>query len=388
MTTPRTRRVHGEGAVYETPDGRWKAALRVNHPTTGRQVRRWVSGRTRAEAVRKLEDLKRAAARGTVASSTTTGDYLTHWLATDRQSIRPSSWRQRDQYVRTHIIPAVGHVRLDRLTPADVQRMTDQMIANGKSPTTAAAVRVIFRRALSDALGNGHVTRNVAALARPPRVGTRAMERGRDYLDGAQLRALIAACEDHRLGPLVTVAATTGMRQGEVLGLRWQDVDLEQGTVTVQRALARSWDGGWTLADPKTARSRRTINLTDAGVAALQRQQEQQARLREAAGDGWQDRDGLVFTDAAGRPLRGYNVTKEFQTILAAAGLPRVPFHALRHSAATLMLTNGVPLRVVADVLGHSTIVVTANIYTAVVPELSRQAADAIQRALRRDVPD
>jgi integrase len=222
------------------------------------------------------------------------------------------------------------------------------------------------------------VTRNVAALARPPRRTQREIE----YLHPAQLRTLLAACESDPIGPLVTVAATTGLRQGELLGLTWSDV--EEGTLTVRRALARARDGGWELSPPKTSRSRRSVRLPAAAVAAFARQRELQEQDRAAVGNAWQDVEGIVFTDPVGRYLRGYNVTKAFQKLLMAASLPSVPFHALRHSAATALLSEGVPLRVVADVLGHSTIVVTANVYAAVVPELRREAADAMNRALAR----
>jgi integrase len=272
--------------------------------------------------------------------------------------------------------------------------MTSALIAAGKAPVTAAGARVILRRALTDAVRDGLVVRNVAALARPPRVPLRDVK----YLDISQLRTLIAAAANEALavsvadvdgrrvempiGPIVSLAAVTGLRQGELLGLGWVDTDLEARTLTVRRSLARSADGGWELAEPKTGRSRRQINLPDAAVEALARHGKAQEAAREVAGALWQDGDALVFTDALGRPLRGHNVTRQFHRLLEAAGLPPVPFHALRHSAATALLAAGVPLRVVADVLGHSTIVVTANVYAAVVPELRREAADAMDRAL------
>lgn len=375
------RRPNGEGSIYATADGRLRGSLIVTNPLNGAQSRRTVSGRTRAEVSRKLTALRRDVETGNLSTGLT-ADYLTRWLKTGRDSIRPSSWRQREQYVRSYMKPAIGHIPLARLTPADVERMTSGMIAAGKSPTTAASARVILRRALGDAVRDGVAGRNVAALARPPRRPTRSMEQGRDYLGTEQLRALLRAAENHEIGPLVTVAATTGLRQGELLGLRWQDVDLDAGTLNVRRALARSWAGGWELAEPKTARSRRMLNLPAAARTAFARQRELQDTTKATLGTAWQDRDGLIFTDEVGRPMMGRNVSRRFYVLLNDAGLPHVPFHALRHSVATALLTAGVPLRVVADVLGHSTIVVTANVYAAVVPELRREAAEAMDRAL------
>jgi integrase len=203
------------------------------------------------------------------------------------------------------------------------------------------------------------------------------------YLDTAALRRLLDALEDDPLGPLVTVAAMTGLRQGELLGLRWQDVDIDGRQLTVRRAMALTSDGSYALAEPKTAKSRRTINLPARAVAALVVERERQDARREALGAAdWQDRLGLVFTDAAGRPRRGDSVTHAFQQRLQALGLPRVPFHALRHSCATALLAAGVPLKVVSETLGHSTITIAADTYAHVAPELRRDAADALDRAL------
>jgi len=237
---------------------------------------------------------------------------------------------------------------------------------------------------VADAQRDGLVHRNAAALARSPRVPSRSIVAGRDYFEGPDLRRLITAAKVHPIGPLVTLAATTGLRLGELLGLSWTDVDLDARTLTVRRALARSWDG-WELAEPKTPRSRRNINLPATAITALDRQRELQDAARDAVGDAWQDRDGLIFTDAVGRPLDGRAVNKTFHTLLAAAGIPAIPFHGLRHSAATAMLAGGVSLRTVADALGHSTITITADVYAHVTAEARREAADAMDRALAGD---
>lgn len=385
----RPRRSRGEGSIYATKDGRVRGAVLLTDPRTGKDVRRLVSGRSRAEVSRKLEKLRQDAAGGALPTRSTVADYLAGWLEAERARLRASTWRSRELHIRLYINPALGGHPLGRLAPADVERMTTAMIDRGLSPRTAASCRVTLRRALGDALRDGLVGRNVAALARPPRVPTRAMEAGRDYLPPAELRILLAGVADHPLGPLVTVAATTGLRQGELLGLTWADVDIEGRTLAVRRSLARAWvmkDGervaGWALQEPKTPRSRRTVNLPTAAVAALEQRHAAQALEHQAAGTAWQDTMGLVFTDIVGRPLHGYDIGHEFPRILKAAGLPSVPFHGLRHSAATAMLAAGVPLRTVADVLGHSTITITADTYAAVVPELRRDAADAMDRLL------
>lgn len=374
----RQRRSNGEGSIYQAADDRWRGTLTVTHPNTGQQARRYVSGRSRAEVVRKIDGLRREAATGAYPTGITTAEFLAGWLEASKQRIRPATWRQYESLTRLHLVPAFGRTQLARLLPADVERMTAGLLDTGRSAGTAILARTVLRRALADAQRDGLVGRNVAALARPPR----RVQHELRYLDTTELRQLLTACEDHPIGPMVTLAATTGMRMGELLGLTWDDVDVASGRVAVRRALARAWDGGWALAEPKTPRSRRTLHLPGQAARALERQRDRQAEARAVAGKAWQDRDGLVFTDAVGRHLRPEDVNHAWHRLLDQAGLPHLPFHGLRHSAATALLTAGVPLKVVSETLGHSTVVLTADTYAAVVPELRREAAEAMERVL------
>ena len=257
--------------------------------------------------------------------------------------------------------------------------MTSEMVGRGLAPRTAAGCRTTLRKALADAQRDGLVGRNVAALARPPRVPGREVE----FLDRDELRQLLASVADEPMGPLVTLAATTGLRQGELLGLAWADIDRTRATLSVRHAMALDWSGGWSLSEPKTSRSRRTIHLPAQALGALARQETRQEQARTTAGDQvWDGRDGLVFTDTVGRPMTPTEVSRTFRAMLDRAGVKRVPFHALRHSWATLALAAGVPLKVISDNLGHASITVTAAFYSGIVPELNRDAADAIGRAL------
>ena len=313
------------------------------------------------------------------ASPRTVADYLTAWLEAERSRVRPSTWRYRDGHVRLYLIPAIGSRKLGELAPREVETMTSAMLERGLSPRTAAGCRTTLRKAMSDALRDGFVHRNAAAQARPPRIPGRAVE----YLARDELRRLLDSLEDDPLGPLVTLAAMTGLRLGELLGLRWTDLDAVRGMLTVRQSMARDWSGGYSLAEPKTSRSRRTIHLPAAAVVALARQQTAQDAARDRAGeDAWSNDAGLVFTDGAGLPMKGRDVSRRFHRLLERAGLRSVAFHALRHSWATLALSSGVPLKVVADNLGHASITVTAAFYSGIVPELNRDAADAIGRAL------
>ena len=377
-TKPRSRRGNGEGYISHDPArNRWRGSLAWTDPD-GAARRKAFSGPTRGAVTRRMDALRAELAAGRRPASTRTlADYLAKWLEAERSQVRPATWIHREGHIRRYIVPAIGHVRLGKLTPAHVEEMTAGMLARGLSPGTAAASRTSLSKALRDALRGGLVDRNVASLARPPRIPGKEVA----YLDRTELRRLLDACEGEPIGPLVILAATTGLRQGELLGLAWSDVDLAAGTLTVRRAMARSWDG-WSLAEPKTTRSRRTLHLAELAVDALLAQAQAQDAAKAAAGGDWQDVDGLVFADAIGRPLRAWRVGHAWHPLLRTAGVRSLPFHALRHSWATLALANGVPLKVVADNLGHASIAVTAAFYSGIVPELNRDAAEAIGRAL------
>ena len=366
------RRSYGSGSVYRTADGRWRGATVVTDPTTGRRSRRTVSGATAAATRDKLDRLRAIAVpTGTMRVA----DWLEAWLPTTRLRVAPATFHAYTAGTRA-IGPYIGDTPLGSLTPTDVERMTAAMVAGGLAGSTAGNMRKILRVALRQAIRDGLVVRNVAAEAQPPRT-----ERyNAQTLTAEEARRLIAATLDDDLGPLWAVLVATGLRQGEALGLGWRDV--EGGTLTVRQALARGWDGRPTLGPPKSERSRRTIALPTAAHDALARRRTRQDADRAAAGSAWQDRDGLVFTDTIGRPLSGRLVTPELHVALKRAGLPLIRCHDLRHTAATLQLAAGVPLAVISRTLGHSSLAITANIYAAVTPDLRREAADAMDRAL------
>jgi integrase len=219
---------------------------------------------------------------------------------------------------------------------------------------------------------DGLLERNVAALAEPPRI----RQRERRWLSAADARRLIDATADDRLHALYVLALTTGMRQGELLALAWDDIG--EGTVTVRATLARI-DGEWLRLEPKTERGRRTVVLTSEASTALAEHRRRMAGERTPA---WRYH-GLVFTTARGEPIHGPNLIKPLRAYLASLGLPPITWHDLRHSAASVMLAAGVPLRVIADILGHATIRVTADLYAHVGLELQRDAAERVSAALR-----
>lgn len=389
-STTQRRRSAGEGSVYQAADGRWRGAISWTEPDGSRQ-RRLVSGRTSAEARGRLDELRGKLRLGALApsGSGTLADYLAAWLERDRQRVRPSTWRSRELHVRCYLVPALGRLALARLSAADVERALTAFGRSGSpvlpanrrralAPLTVRHIRATLRRALNAAQRAGLIARNAASDAAPPYVAHRPVS----YLTAVDVRRLLNGTGDEPLGPLYALAVTTGLRLGELLGLAWRDVDLAAATLTVRRSLAENADHRWVLAEPKSARSRRTLPLPAIAKAALEQRRTTQEAERDAAGSAWQDRDGLIFTDAVGRPLDPRNASHAFQGARRRLGLPAVRFHDLRHSAATLLLAAGVPLAVISELLGHAGIAITASHYAAIVPELRRDAADAMDRAL------
>jgi integrase len=258
-----------------------------------------------------------------------------------------------------------------------VQSLMNRKLQEGLSAKSVRYLRSTLRTALNQAQRWGLVSRNSAALVEGPRV-----ERYEILpLTPSEARQFLASVNGHRLEALYSVALTLGLRQGEALGLRWQDIDLELGYPRVNKQLQRV-DGAFQLVEPKTQRSRRTIVMPPTITKALTRHKDRQAQERDQAIGKWNEMD-LVFTRPDGYPLDGTVVTHQFHKLLDHARLPQRRFHDLRHSCATLLLAQGVPARVVMEVLGHSQIGLTMNTYAHVIPELRRDAAQRMEELIQ-----
>ncbi|MDQ6949067.1 MAG: site-specific integrase [Actinomycetota bacterium] len=293
------RRGHGEGSISQRRDGRWEGRIDLGWKA-GKRVRKVVYGATRVEVVRKVNALVRDRELGLVRTgpSQRVGAFLEEWLGSVRGSLRPSTFRTYELYVRRHIVAELGRVRLDQLKAEDVQRMLDRKLAAGMSPQTVVHLRAILRRALNRAMRYGYLARNVAALAEPPKVERREMH----VLDPDQARAFLKAANTDPFRALYILALFAGLRQGELLGLRWADVDLEQAQLRVSHSLQR-YDGKLRLVAPKTATSRRSLSIPSVAVAALREHRVRQLQARLLAGASWQE-TGLILRPGMGRASR------------------------------------------------------------------------------------
>ncbi|MER6091732.1 tyrosine-type recombinase/integrase [Streptomyces bluensis] len=405
MTAPRrkTARANGEGTIYQRKDGRWEAAGYVLAADgTSKRVR--VCGTTRREAAGKLAEKIADSNRGlpVATADSTVSDYLTYWLGSIAvHRLRENTHTRYTTCVRLHLIPGLGTKKIARLTAKDVRsfldrlRTTCQCCARGLdterkaccavgeccqkrlSPLTVTYVHSVLKSALEHAVREDELPRNVARNVRT----TAARPRRFRPLTAAEARRFLDTARTDRLHALYELALRTGLRKGEVLGLRWEDLDLNSGNATIRHSLQRTHTGGLTHLPTKTRASERRIALPTECIRSLKEHRAQQDRERETAGSDWRDSE-LVFTTPTGRPLDPANLTRRFRSFLDRPGLRRIRFHDLRHSTATLLLEQGVDLVVIKELLGHAHIGVTAGVYAHVRLRLQRQAIDALGHAL------
>jgi integrase len=360
-STKRPRARKGDGSVFSTKDGRHRASLTVRDVVTGKPRRVWFSGKSPTEVRRKMQAARSEAV--SVGRTPTLADYGAHWLRVVRQRVRPATMSGYQAGIRS-ASHSLGKIEVARLRPADVERWMGELLGRGHTPTTVTYYRRVLILALADAERDELVTRNAAKLARPPRMPD---PKPRALSVDERARLVAGAMDDPLIGDLALVALATGLRRGELLALRWEDIGDDE--LRVNASMAVGPRGGYVRADPKTRRSRRTVGLPRMAREGLQR--------RRAAADG-----PYVFPDATGKPMHPEAASNAFRALADRVGLEDVRLHDLRHTAATLALAAGVPVRDVSDMLGHSSPSVTLNVYGHAIPEGPSRVADALDKAL------
>lgn len=374
-----SKRANGEGSIYKRKDGRWVAAV-TYVDDTGTTRRTSVYARTQAECRAKQREVERRLALGQPVkdSTQTVGGFVEDWIA---KSLAASDRRQstKENYAtiaRKHLVPTIGQQQLDKLRPSDVEALLLSKRESGLSPSTVRTIYTVLCAALDVAVRDKLVVHNVAAAVKRPTVERREAA----YLTAAQAQQLIEATREDRLFPLYALMLGTGLRRGEALALRWSDVDLDSADVRVRGTLSRL-STGLTVTEPKTERSRRTVGMPQQCVDVLRVHRRAQATERLAAGPAWQDHD-LVFCSEIGTLLDPSNVLHRFQRLARAAGLDGVSLHTLRHSTPSLLIARGTHLKIVQQVLGHSSYAITADTYAHVAPDQQREAATRLGESL------
>ena len=363
------RRGHGEGSIIRRKDGRYQAALTLeNHK------RKYFYGKTRKEVQDKLKTALYEQQQGTLATGLQQllKDYLERWLEqVCKLTMRPNTYRQYYSTVHYHLIPSLGHIRLQKLTTEKVQAFCAEMQNEGLSAKTIVNIHSVLSSALENAVNWELVGRNVAKRVMLPGIERYEAQ----TLTVEQAKKLVEVAQGSRLEALLLVALTTAMRRGELLALRWSDIDFEKGIVHVRRTMNHVKGLGYHEGEPKTRTGRRNIMLPEVAIEALKGHHVYQEQARIKAGEKWQDR-GIVFCNIYGGFFNPARVGDLFQGLLKKAGLPHMRFHDLRHSAATILLQARVQLKTVQELLGHSTIATTADIYSHVSSEMREEVVN------------
>lgn len=368
------RRGAGEGSIYERKDGRWCAQVSLGYKPGGKPHRKLIYGKTRVEVSEALKKVLRDQQLGLSATSErqTLAKFLTDWL---ENNIRPKNkqltYRSYEWIVRTHLIPGLGRLPLVKVTPQVLQAFINERHAAGLSAATVKHINATLRAALSQAQRWQLVHQNAAKLVTLPR----SVRYQPTILAPDQSKKLLAFISGHSHEGLLTTALTMGLRRGEILALRWRDVDLMTSSLEVRHSLERVKGAGLRLAEPKSTRAKRVLRIPQIALRALSVHRVAQEQQRQWAGTRWKEGD-FVFTSSIGTPLHPDDVSRLLGPILAAAELPKIRWHDLRHCCASLLLSLGVHAKLVQETLGHSSYQLTMDTYSHMIPALRNEVAD------------
>ncbi|MDQ3362650.1 MAG: site-specific integrase [Actinomycetota bacterium] len=375
------KRGNGEGSISKRSGGGWMAQYYVLSGTGGRE-RRTLYAKTRTEAARKLARAIGERDTGFVvdAGRLTMGDYLERWLEDSvKGTVRTSTYEAYRYMVEPHLVPFLGALKLRDINPVHVRALYREKLEAGLSAATVRKMHAVLSKAMKQAVMDGLVHRNVCDSVRPPRLARKEIR----PLDPEQAGALLRAAASDRLEALYVLAVHTGMREGELLGLKWEDVSLdgEEPVLRLRRALVRE-AGKVALGELKTPKSRRQVRLTRAAAGALRAHLARQMEEIERAGPSYRA-GGLVFATESGSPINPSNLrNRSFKPLLRRAGLAGICFHDLRHTCATLLLTRNVHPKLVQELLGHATISMTLDTYSHFLPSMGDQTVRAMEAAL------
>lgn len=363
------KRGNNEGSVFRLPSGRWCG--QVSHEGH-RQSKSFVTQRECIDWVRKnLNQIN----DGMSYSSTqlTFSEYLDGWLINKKATRRYSTWIHYDWLVRGFILPVLGNIKLKDLRANHIQDLYNHLLKTGTGIHTIRKIHAVLNCAMNQAVKQDVIMRNPVSQVDPPPKPHREMT----ILTESQVSLLLVAAKGHRLEALFHLTITTGLRESEVLALKWPDVDWVKRTLKVERQLERPHGEGVQFSPPKTAFGKRSIKLGNKSVDVLRRHDERQQAERIAAGGDWKDFD-LIFPSRVGTPIHQRDLQRTFKILLKRAGLPPVRFHDLRHCSASLLLNSGVPVIIVSRRLGHARASITSDVYGHLIPSMQDEAAQLI----------
>lgn len=350
-------------------------------PTTGKRRQRSKSFRTRREAQATLTAWLADIDKGTAVdrSTKTVAEIVAYWIDTHaRPHLRAKTVADYENIIKNHILPELGDIPVQRLTPDRLLTFYARKTAAGVGPRTLRLCHILLRQALRQAATVGFVSRNVADIVKPPRGQRPEMH----VWNVAQAQAFLAVADQSNYGPIWIVALATGTRRGEVLGLRWQDMDVAQSALHVRQTVG-AVRGRIEFKPPKTRSSMRTVHISKEVIAALQEHKRRQDERRLTLGETWQAHN-LIFTAENGNPIHPDNLQHDFRRLVRLAGVPYIRIHDLRHTFVTLAYQSGASIKAISEMIGHANIGITLDIYTHVLPEQRMEVSIKVSALLFR----
>jgi integrase len=364
-------RGRNEGSISRRPNGKWRAQVSLN----GKRLSFGAKSKEDCQVwLRKIQDnLDRGL--DYEGGKSTLKDYLALWLEASKSSLRPKTAYQYEQIIRLHINPLLGNICLNELRQSRIEIFYGELRKAGVGVRTIRLTHSVLHRAFEKALGYGLILRNPAQGASLPRYEHSEMQ----VLDESQVSQFLVAAHGSQHEALYHLAVVTGMREAELFGLKWIDLQWQSGILYVRRQIQNVPGQSWSFGEPKTRAGRRTIRLGEGTLQALRLHRQRQLLQKAAMGEHWKELD-LIFPSSVGTPLHPSNMRKDYNRVLDAAGIPRIRFHDLRHTAASLMLNHGIPVIVVSKILGHSKPSITLDIYGHLYQEMQSEAAQIMDR--------
>lgn len=362
-----------EGSIHRLPSGSWRAQVTLQGRRLG------FTAKTRRECQEWIKKTQGQIDEGMTFASTkiTLAEYLDGWLSNSKFSKRPATWKHYEQLIRSYIVPIIGNLKIKDLRPEHIQGLYNQLLEQKVGVYVVRKIHTLLHSALVQAVKMGMIPRNPANAVMQPKEPSKEMK----ILDENQVSQLLVSVSDHRWEALFYLAVTTGMRQMELLGLKWTDLDWVKRTIKVERQLVRPDKEGSQFAPPKTKFGRRSVDLGSRAIEFLRRHYQHQHVERMAAGEHWIE-SGLIFTNSNGGPIHPRNLLRDLKMLLRHTGLPMIRFHDLRHTAASLMLNHGTPVLVVSRRLGHAKPSITLDVYGHLLPTMQAEAAEMLDELI------
>jgi integrase len=367
------KRGNNEGSIFRKKNGSWRAQVsldgqRLSYTAkTKKECQEWIK-----KTIGQIDD-------GMTFANTqiTLEEYLSGWITSKKSSIRQTTWIHYKMIIDKYIVPQIGHFKIHGLRPHHIQVFYDRMLGENVGAYTVLKIHTVLHGALDRAVRLGSIGNNPVRLAMPPKEPRREMQ----IFDENQVSQMLVVAFGNYLEPILHLAVSSGMRQMELLGLKWTDLDWVKQSIKVERQLARPVGENINFTQPKTRYGRRTVILGSGTIDTLRKRYEYQNEARQKASEKWKEHN-LIFTTRYGTPHHPRNILRDFKILLEKAGLPIIRFHDLRHTAASLMLNYGIPVIVVSRILGHAKPSITLDVYGHLIPSIQIEAAQKIDELI------